>query len=333
MYHHRVTRLTSRTLSVIAGGALLCLPLATSAETPSHSEQHSVQHQAMSHQLPAWAEQLKGQTIVEDAIEGRADRAAKVDQHHQRVMEQLNRDPQVQQVNTGMFNTSSMMHQYGAGGQDMLLMSDPRVEPVAATSGGKCPATAPVRQYNVSAINVEITLNQWLDFYPGYMYALDEDMEKIREEEEKNKAARDKEGFDPGAVIPGVQAQWIQPLAIRGNQGDCVKIKLSNKLEGGEDVSLHIHGSSMVVSATGAAATTTNGDTIVAQNKSQDFEWYIHPSTQEGARQFHTYSNDRELTVMGLFGTFVVEPRGSEYLEPLGTGDPTPATKRMAGHH
>src|SRR5688572_25027033 len=132
MYHHRVTHLTSRTLGVIVGGVFLCLPLATSAEVPSHAEQHPA-HQAMSHQLPAWAEQLKGQTIVEDTIEGRPDRAAMVDQHHQRVMEQLNRDPQVQQVNTGMFNTSSMMHQYGAGGQDMLLMSDPRVEPVAVT--------------------------------------------------------------------------------------------------------------------------------------------------------------------------------------------------------
>ena len=82
----------------------------------------------------------------------------------------------------------------------------------------------------------------------------------------------------------------------------------------------------MVVSATGAAATTTNPDSIVAKDKSGDYEWYIHPSTQEGVRQFHTFSNDRELTVMGLFGAFVVEPRGSSYLEPLGAGDPTPAT-------
>src|SRR5437899_2794082 len=35
------------------------------------------------------------------------------------------------------------------------------------------------------------------------------------------------------------------------------------------------------------------------------------------------HSNDRELTVMGLFGTFVVEPRGSKYLDPLGKGEPT----------
>ena len=280
----------------------------------------------MNHQLPAWAEQLKGQTIVEDTMSGKGERAAMVEQQHQRIMEHMSHDPQVQGVNTGMYNTSAMMHQYGAGGQDMLLVSDPRVEPVAMTGGGKCPATAPVKQYNVSAINVEITLNQWLDFYPGYMYVLEENLDKVREEENTNKEGRDKEGHDPGAVIPGVQAQWIQPLVIRGNQGDCVKIKLSNKLEGGEDVSLHIHGSAMVVSATGAAATTTNPDTIVAKDKSGEYEWYIHPSTQEGVRQFHTFSNDRELTVMGLFGAFVVEPRGSSYLEPLGAGDATPAT-------
>ena len=313
----------TRMLGAMAAVALLWAPLA-SAETVTPAG-HAAPKVAMTHQLPAWAEQLKGQTIVEDAMSGRGERSSMVEQQHQRIMEHMNHDPQVQGVNTGMYNTQSMMHQYGAGGQDMLLVSDPRIEPVAMVGGGKCPATAPVKQYNVSAINVEITLNQWLDFYPGYMYVLDENLDKVRAEEATNKAARDKEGFDPGAIIPGVQAQWIQPLTIRANQGDCVKIKLSNKLEGGEEVSLHIHGSSMVVSATGAAATTTNSDTIVAKDKSGDYEWYIHPNTQEGVRQFHTFSNDRELTVMGMFGSFVVEPRGSSYWEALGSGDATPA--------
>ena len=118
----------------------------------------------------------------------------------------------------------------------------------------------------------------------------------------RTKKPATRKGLDPGAVIPGVQAQWIQPLVFRANQGDCVKIKLSNKLEeGGGPVSLHIHGSSMVVSATGAAATTTNPDSVVEEKKTGEFEWYIHPNTQEGVRQFHTYSQDRELTVMGLF--------------------------------
>lgn len=201
MSYHR--HACMRVLSGLAAVALLAVPLAVTAETPSHV--------AMNHQLPGWAEQLKGQTIVEDTMSGMPNRSAMVEQQHQRIMDQLYKDPQAQAVNTGMFNTSAMMHQYGAGGQDMLLMSDPRVEPVAMTGGGKCPASAPVKQYNVSAINVEITLNQWLDFYPGYKYVLDEDIDKVRTEEIKNREARDKEGFDTGAVIPGVQAQWINP--------------------------------------------------------------------------------------------------------------------------
>ncbi len=317
MYPPKVSHIFFRSLSVIAGGALLWLPLAASAESSSHAD-----HAAMAHQTPAWAEQLKGQTVVEDAMAGRPERAAMVERQHERIMLQMGQDAQTQQTG-GLYNNMSMMHQYGAGAQDLLLVSDPRMEPVAM-QGGRCPASAPVRKYDIAAINVEISINQWLDFYPGYMYVLTENIDKVREEEAKNKAGREKEGHDPGAVTNGLQGQWIQPLVIRGNQGDCIKVTLQNKLEGGEDVSLHIHGSSMLVSATGNAATTTNPDSIVTQNKSVDLEWYIHPSTQEGGRQFHSYSNDRELTVMGLFGTFVVEPKGSEYLDPLGTGDPTP---------
>ena len=309
----------TRMLGAMSALALLGVSLA-SAESAS-------QHVTMNHQLPGWAEKLKGQTIVEDTMSGNPGRSAMVEQQHQRIMDQMAKDPQVQGTNTGMYNTSTMMHQYGAGGQDMLLVSDPRVEPVSLTGGGKCPVTAPVKQYNVSAINVEITLNQWLDFYPGYMYVLDENLDKVRAEEAKNKVARDKEGFDPGAVIPGVQAQWIQPLVFRANQGDCLKINLVNKLEEGSGpVSLHIHGSSMVVSATGAPATSTNPDSAVEEKKTGAFEWYIHPNTQEGVRQFHTYAQDRELTVMGLMGAFIVEPRGSRYLEALGSGDVAPAS-------
>ncbi len=312
-------------LGAFVGVCALWFPLTASAESPSAHATHTVsQPAAMTHQTPAWAERLKGQTIVEDTMEGRPERAAMVDRQHERIMRQMQGDLQ-SQSNSGLFNNMSMMHQYGAGGQDYLLVSDPRVEPVSMP-GGRCPASAPVRHYDVSAINVEITLNQWLDFYPGYMYVLTENIEKVREEEAKNAAAREVEGYDPGAVTQGLQSQWIQPLVIRANQGDCLKITLRNQLEFGEDVSLHIHGSSMVVSATGQPATTTNPDAVVAEAKTADMEWYIHPDTQEGGRQFHSYSNDRELTVMGLFGTFVVEPRGSEYLDPLGTGDPTPMT-------
>ena len=285
----------------------------------------------MSSQSPAWAEKLKGQTIVENSMEGRAERAALVEQQHERMMQQMQKDMEHNGQNTGAFNSMSMIHQYGGGPGNGLLSSNIGVEPVSM-DGGLCPKTAAVRHYDISAINVEITLNQWLDYYPGYMYTLTENIEKVREEETKNADARESEGHgDPGAVKNGIQDQWIQPLVIRGNQGDCVKITLRNALEFGEEVSLHINGSDMVMSETGQPAATSNPDSVAEEGEAINMEWYIHPDTQEGGRQFHTFSNDRELTVMGMFGVFVVEPHGSNYFEPLGTGPRERGHKWLAG--
>ncbi|HNP29341.1 MAG TPA: multicopper oxidase domain-containing protein [Nitrospirales bacterium] len=324
MYHGKSRFLTASVfLALMGGSSFWATPSLVSAEDVSHTQVHQT---GMASQSPAWAEQLKGQTIVEDAMEGRAERAALVEQQHQRMMQQMQKDMEHKGADTGAFDSMSMIHQYGGGPENGLLASNSGVEPVSMT-GGLCPKTAPVRNYDVSAINVEISLNQWLDYYPGYMYALTENIEKIREEEAKNAAARETEGHaDPGAVKNGIQDQWIQPLVIRGNQGDCIKVTLRNQLEFGEEVSLHINGSDMVMSQTGQPALTTNPDTVAEEGETIEMEWYIHPDTQEGGKQFHTYSNDRELTVMGLFGVFVVEPRGSNYYEPLGTGPATEAT-------
>ena len=324
MYHGKRTLFTvSAFLALFGGVAFWSTPSFVSAEDASSPQVHQV---GMPSQSPGWAEKLKGQTIVEDAMEGRAERAALVEQQHERMMQQMQKEMDHKGAKTGAFNSMSMIHQYGGGPQNGLLASNSDVEPVSM-KGGLCPKTATVRNYDVAAINAEITLNQWLDYYPGYMYVLKENLEKVRAEEAKNAAAREKEGHhDPGGVKNGIQDQWIQPLVIRGNQGDCIKITLSNQLEFGEEVSLHINGSDMVMSETGQPATTTNADTVAEEGKTINMEWYIHPDTQEGGRQFHTFSNDRELTVMGMFGVFVVEPRGSNYYEPLGTGQATEAS-------
>lgn len=333
MFHSNRSILGYGIFLIVAMAGMLILPV-HGVYAESSSSSHLAHKVGMTHSTPEWAEQLKGQTIVENSMEGQAERAALVERQHMRMMEAIQRDTAHQESNTGVFNNMSMIHQYGAGPGNGLLMSEKGVEPVSM-SGGLCPKTAPVKHYDISAINVEITLNQWLDYYPGYMYVLTENVEKVREEEAKNAAARETEGHsDPGGVINGIQNQYIQPLVIRGNQGDCVKITLRNKLEFGEDVSLHINGSNMVISKTGMPATTTNPDSVAVGEEGEgeprdvEMEWYIHPNTQEGARQFHSYSNDRELTVLGMMGTFVVEPAGSKYWEPLGTG---PATEAKSG--
>ena len=304
-------------------GTLLGVPTAYAAEPPA-SEPQGHQGHASAVSMPGWTQTLKGQTIVEESLEGRGGRSEKVELQHHRLMRQMDQqmsgDAQAQWTSGG-YNGMSMMHQYmGQDGSSFLLMSDNKAEPVGM-DGGKCPVGVPVKHYDVSMINAEITLNRWQDFYPGYMYVLTENIDKVRAEEAKNKAARDAE-WDPGAVSTGLQGDMIQPLVIRGNQGDCVRITLRNQMND-EAGSLHIHGSSMVISASGKAATTTNSDSIVEPGKTTEMEWYLYPGIQEGVRQFHSYSNDRELTVMGLFGAFVVEPKGSRYLEPIGTGTPT----------
>src|SRR5215472_6935829 len=320
----RCTSLALMLQSVLLASGLVVTPglFAAGPEEESH------QRHATPVSMPGWAQALKSQTLVEDAIEGRAGRSEKLEMQHNRLMrrleEQAQKDAEAQQT-SGAFNHTSMMHQYmGGDGSSFLLMTDSgKGEPVM-TSGGKCPAGVPTKQYDVSMINIEITLNRWLDYYPGYMYVLTDDVAKARAEE-KNKAARDKEGFDSGAVSTGLQGDMIQPLVLRANQGDCVKLTLRNQMEG-EDGSLFIQASSMIVSATGKPATTTNPDSIIAPGKLQEFEWYINPHMQEGVRQFHSYSHDRELTVLGLFGAFIIEPKGSKYLDPLGTGA-APETK------
>ncbi len=305
--------------SVLLAGGLIAAPGLFAAESADRQHDGHATPVAM----PGWTQQLKGQTVVENAIEGRADNAQKMEMQHHRLMEKLGQqaqnDAKVQQT-SGAFNGMSMMHQYmGQDGSSFLLMTDASKGEPVLTTGGKCPANAPVRKYDVSMINIEITLNRWLDFYPGYMYVNTEDLTAARAEEAKNKEAREKEGFDPGAVSTGLQGDVIQPLVLRANQGDCLKMTLRNQMEG-EDGSLFIQASSMIVSATGKPATTTNPDSIVAPSKSQEFEWYIHPQMQEGVRQFHSFSHDRELTVLGLFGAFIVEPKGSKYLDSIGTG-------------
>ncbi len=326
-HRHAASRLAVGLQAALLGISLAAVPVMAEVGGPAH--QHQPQATPVAQSGTSWQDALIGQTKVEEAIEGRAGRSEQVELQHHRLMDRMQNQMQqdaAAQWTSGGYNSMSLMHQYmGQDGSSFLLASDFSVEPVAGT-GGRCPAGVPVKQYDVSMIAVEITLNQWLDFYPGYMYALTEHIDKVRAEEKQNAEAResDEHEWNPGAVTNGLQGDAIQPLVLRANQGECLKITLRNQMEY-ESGSLHINGAPMIISATGKPALTTNPDSIIEPGKSVEMEWYIHPWTQEGVRQFHSWSNERELTVMGLFGAFVVEPKGSRYLDPLGKGEATEA--------
>ncbi len=136
----------------------------------------------------------------------------------------------------------------------------------------------------------------------------------------KNKAARESDDptFAGGAVSNGLQGDLIQPLVIRANQGDCLRITLRNQIAD-EPTNMIVNGSQMLVASTGKPATANNPDALVPTGKSGEFEWYIPIDLQVGGRAFHSHAT-REQYSLGLLGSLVVEQRGSRHLSPF-TGE------------
>src|SRR5687768_2828876 len=76
--------------SVMLAGSFTAAPQLFAASTvePSH-ESH-----ATPVAMPGWTQQLKGQTVVENAIEGRAGNAEKMEMQHHRLMQKLEQQAQ-----------------------------------------------------------------------------------------------------------------------------------------------------------------------------------------------------------------------------------------------
>lgn len=185
----------------------------------------------------------------------------------------------------------------------------------SVTKGASCTEKAKVRRYNIVAINVDITINRYLDHDPeGRMFVLEQDLPRVREEEKRNAAARAGEG-EP-AVSLGLQTDAIQPLTLRVNKGECLRVRLNNNLKDDEPASFHVHGSSLLVTG-GRAAIATNPKSIARRGKPVMYEWMVHSDEQEGTHYFHSHGNDREQTSHGLFGAVIVEPTASRCLEAL----------------
>ena len=182
----------------------------------------------------------------------------------------------------------------GAGGVSAAV-------PLSTDPGNPCPSGAPQKSYDVTALNVRITLNRFGDNDPnGLMYALTDKIPAVRAAE----ASRQ--------VTPGLRDDPIQPLVIRANEGDCVKIKFRNSITSGS-YGLHIDGLSFDVGSSGDAV-GFNPNSTVAGGQSRDYTYYVPvDDTLEGAHYLHPGPGNRAQVNHGLFGSLVVEPPGSTY--------------------
>jgi FtsP/CotA-like multicopper oxidase with cupredoxin domain len=149
------------------------------------------------------------------------------------------------------------------------------------------------------------------------MYVLEDELERVRDEEGRNADARSTTS-DPATSL-GLQGDAIQPLTIRVNQGECLRITLRNDLKD-EPASLHIHGSSLLIEGTDDPAIATNPDAYAAPGETVEYQWMVAAEQPEGTHYVHSHGNVREQTVHGLFGAVIVEPAGSRFLDPL-TGE------------
>ena len=269
------------------------------------------------HERPSWLDKLENQVNYEEVMGGMDGRQDRMNNTFIKLMDRLQdkiKEHATPASSGGGFHDSWSAHQLG---QSYLL--GPSEAAVPVSQGSHCPSSAPVKQYNVSAINVEIMLNQWGDYFPGYMYVLNEDIGKVRAEEKANAKSRDDE-LDPGMVSTGLQGDAIQPMTLRANQGDCLRVHFTNSVED-EDAGFQVNGSAMIISSSGLPASAASPGGIVKSGESQDFEWHIPVDEQEGTHLIQSNAG-RDPQSLGLIGAFIVEPMGSTYLSPF-DGKPT----------
>jgi FtsP/CotA-like multicopper oxidase with cupredoxin domain len=221
--------------------------------------------------------------------------------------------------------------------------ASPVPNPAAASASGASTSnpcsSAPHDTFNVSAINVDITLNKYGVHDPNsFMYVLNSGIAAVRAEEKA------------GTVSSGLDTDPIQPLVLRAHEGDCVTINLTNATTFGvqamdqpplpdpadgcnngtnppacdgslaqtapENIAWNADGLPGLSAADVSSAVGQNADNTAAAGKTVSYTVYMDPALGEGAHVFHSTGDTRQLTGHGLFGAIISEPQGSQWLDP-----------------
>lgn len=185
--------------------------------------------------------------------------------------------------------------------------------PAADGPGFPCPPDAPVRRFEVVALQTRIVYNEFGDHDPfGIVFALAEEEQAIRR----------------GELNP-------EPLVLRANVGDCVEITLHNLLtETPHDdpfhgypevpverpyrpslrISLHPQLLAYDVRGSDGATVGFNPDQTVGPGESITYRWFVDRDV--GACNLWDMADIRHHRHHGAFGVLVTETKGSTYLHP-----------------
>jgi manganese oxidase len=242
-----------------------------------------------------------------------------------------------------------MLGYFIAPGGGMALASSSSAAPTSAavTAAVNPCTTAPHDTFNVSAINVTITLNRFGVNDPNsMMYVLDSQIPAVRAEEAS------------GDVSIGLGNDPIQPLVIRAHEGDCVTVNFTNRTTFGlqpmdetlanvgdtcddqtlppgdpstsplgacdgslahtppENLAWNVDGLPGLSADDVSSDVGKNPDDTAAPGKTQSYTVYVDPALGEGAHVFHSTGDTRQTQAHGLFGALISEPKGSQWLDP-----------------
>jgi manganese oxidase len=231
-----------------------------------------------------------------------------------------------------------------AGSTAFVLNAGAASSTTTSSSTNPC-ATAPSVSFNVSAINVNLTLNRFGVHDPNsLMYVLDQNISAVRAQEQS------------GQVSFGLGTDPIQPLVIRAHEGDCVTINFTNRTTFGlaamdqppapdpvngcnngpppqaggnppncdgtlartapENLAWNVDGLPGETAADVSSTIGNNADKTAAPGQTVSYTVFMDPAMGEGAHVFHSTGDIRQLTVHGLFGSLISEPPGSQWLDP-----------------
>ncbi len=163
--------------------------------------------------------------------------------------------------------------------------------PAASGPGDPCPGGSPLRSYavRISSSTIIYQDSPQISDNGAVVYTIDS-------------------GSDPAEVR--------EPLVIRANQGDCVEVTLTNSTGG--RASFQIGELLFDPQGSYGSAIGFDRDSTVAAGASRTYRFYA--DQELGAALFLNLADPNSLP-RGAYGALVIEPAGSQYLDPA-TGTP-----------
>ncbi|MBT6586145.1 MAG: multicopper oxidase domain-containing protein, partial [Gammaproteobacteria bacterium] len=169
-----------------------------------------------------------------------------------------------------------------------------------------CPKAAPVKSFSVVAIN------KALKFNPATEDQIEVDFERkliLANAEGKIFALE-------GEAKQAATGHMPHPLTLRANIGDCVKVKLTNRLKAG-NASLHANNIAFdPLDSQGINVGNNPGDQTVAPGKSKTYTFYAHKDYNINGALLWDFGNLTTNVRDGMYGGIIIGPRGSVYRDP-----------------